>query len=100
MTGPEHADLLYGSNPGCVAARTADGSAPTQCGGVEAWAVPHRYRYPRPHATRLYVCDIHGRGRADAEPLTDEDRVTIADRHAREDALLAPKRARTQNPGL
>lgn len=81
-------DLLYGSNPGCVAATAGFTGTPHQCGAPEAAAVPHRYRYPRPHATRLYVCARHAEGREDAEPLTDEDRAVVAERRERRRVLL------------
>ncbi|ALE77655.1 hypothetical protein WY02_03425 [Pseudonocardia sp. AL041005-10] len=88
-------NLSYGTNPGCVA-RQSMGGSPGQCGGREAAAVPHRFKYPRPHAARLYVCEYHAREAAGAEPLTDEDRATIARRYARRDEQLRPYRERME----
>lgn len=88
---PRRVELLFSVNPGCAAAESGGGSAPRQCGAAEAAAVPHRYQYPRPHAARLYVCAAHARGEP-AEPLTEEDRRVIAERHARQAALLEPAR--------
>ena len=83
-------DLIYGTNPGCVASSSRGGGTPGQCGGVEAWAVQHRYRYPKPHTTRLYTCDHHGRNHPGAEALTDQDQQIIAARRNRERRLLSP----------
>lgn len=83
------ADLAYGENPGCVARVSASGGTPGQCGGREAAAVPHKYRYPWPHWTRLYVCEFHAGEHPDAEPLDVEDRRIIAERRAARRAVLA-----------
>lgn len=80
------ADLAYGTNPGCVARVSTPGGTPGQCGAAEVAAVPHKYRHPWPHWTRLYVCERHAEG---AEPLTVEDRRIIAGRHGRRRAVLA-----------
>lgn len=88
--------LIYGSNPGCVARVNESGRVPHQCGGTEAFAVPHRYEYPRPHRTRLYVCAWHGELHPDAEPLTNRDRAIIGARHADRDA----QRRRAGRPNL
>jgi hypothetical protein len=84
----EPTDLVYSQNVGCAAGVTVGSGTPHQCEGREAYAVPHRYKFPRPHTARLYVCDVHGRDRAGAEPLTVEDRATIAGRRARRRAQL------------
>lgn len=86
-------NLSYGSNPGCVV-RESTGGTPGQCGADEAAAVPHRYTHPRPHRARLYVCQRHAREIPEAEPLTAEDRKTVADRRARRDEQLRPHRER------
>lgn len=83
-------DLVYGANPGCVAHVVASGGTPAQCGGVEAAAVPHWFERPRPaHWDRLYVCAWHATGRADAEPLTEEDRRVIVERREQRFVVLA-----------
>lgn len=74
-------DPAYSINPGCPQ-RLATGGAPRQCGAPEAYAVPWRYKYPRPRIVRLYPCEIHGRDVPNAEPLTAQDRATIAGRRA------------------
>ncbi|MER5671179.1 hypothetical protein [Pseudonocardia alni] len=84
----DRGDLLYARNPGCVA-YMSDGGPPRQCGGDEAWAVPHTYLYPQRQRTRLYVCDFHGRDRPGAEPLTGRDRAIIAARRTDERNALA-----------
>lgn len=86
-------NLAYGSNPGCVV-RQSTGGAPGQCGADEAAAVPHRYTHPRPHNTRLYVCGRHAEQIPEAEPLTEQDRTTIAERRRRRDEQLRPYRER------
>lgn len=80
-------DLVYGTNAGC-AARVSDGRTPHQCGGTEAFAVPHTYQGPRRHTVRLYVCQFHGEQHPDAEPLTNRDRAIIRVRRADRDAAL------------
>lgn len=85
-------DLRYGTNPGCAASVSAAGGTPGQCQGVEEFAVPHRFKYPRPQLVRLFICARHAREHGGAEPLTDDDRQTITARRARWDGLLAPSR--------
>ena len=40
-----------------------------------------RYKYPTPHATRLYVCAHHAGQVPEAEPLTGRDLAIIRARH-------------------
>lgn len=80
MVGEHVFDPAYSRNPGCCQ-RVSHGGSPHQCGRPEAAAVPWRYKYPRPHATRLYVCADHARLTPAAEALTQRDRAIITARH-------------------
>jgi hypothetical protein len=88
------ADLVYGTNTRCIAKESTAGGSPGQCEGLEEFAVPHTYRWPRRHRARVYVCARHARSEPDATPLTDHDLRVIAERRARRDAQLAPARRR------
>lgn len=50
--------------------------------------MPHLYLYPRRHATRLYVCEVHAARLPESEPLTNRDRAIIRARHVDRDRAL------------
>ncbi len=78
------ADLIYPGEPGCAAARRLAGGQPAGCGGEPVGTVEHRYRYPKPHVARLFVCREHGQG-LEVRALGDRDRAELERRRKERD---------------
>lgn len=73
-------DVWYPRHSGC-AGSSGGASAPHPCQGEVVAAATKRYRYPRPHAVRVFLCELHAR-LEDAGPLTAEDHAERVRRQA------------------